>query len=86
MKIKEQYAYQIPTWAVCTLMYGDESGLDEDDDLHDLNVFLKREHYVTSWDVVRETETGEPCEPYFCNSPDFGLAGDVIDVIGYVYE
>lgn len=85
MKIKEQYEYQIPTYALCTLINGDESGL-EDDDLHDLNVFLTREHYVTSWDVARDEETGEPCEPYFCKSPDFGLAGDVVDVIGYVFE
>ena len=85
MKITEQYEYQIPTWAFYTLINGDESGL-EDDDLHDLNVFLKSEHYVTSWDVARDEETGEPSEPYFCTSPDFGLAGEVIDVIGYVYE
>ena len=85
MKLTAQYEYQRPSWAICTLINGDESGI-EDEDLHDLNVFLKREHYVSSWDVARDEETGEPCEPYFCTSPDFGLAGDVIDVIGYVYE
>ena len=85
MKIKEQYEYQIPTWALCALVNGDESGLEEED-LHDLNLFLKREHYVTCWDVARNEKTDEPSEPYFCTSPDLGLAGDVIDVIGYVYE
>lgn len=85
MKIKAKFVYQIPSWAVCTLINGDESGL-EGDDLHDLNVFLKRERDVTDWDVVRDEETGETCEPYFCKHPDFGLACDVVDVVGYVYE
>lgn len=85
MKIIAKYEYRLPNWALCALMYGDESGL-EDEDLRDLDAFLKREHYVTDWDVANDEETGEPCEPYFCTSPDLGLAGDVVDVIGYVYE
>lgn len=80
----EQYEYTFPSYALCALINGDTSGLDNEDE-RAFGAFLEREHYVDDWDIKRD-ETGEPTEPYFSSNPEFGLACDCVDVIGTVFE
>ena len=81
----EQYEYTFPSYALCALINGDTSGLDEEDE-RAFNAFLEREHYIDDWDVKRDTETGEISEPYFTSNPEFGLPCDCVDVIGTVFD
>ena len=80
MKIKEQYEYQFPAWALCALFNGDYDGL-EDEDIDAFESFKKRNSYIDVWD---DKETDQ--EPYFTKYPEFGLACDVVDLIGIVWE
>ena len=80
----EQYEYTFPSYALCALVNGDTSGLDDEDE-RALSAFLEREHHVDSWTVKTDEETGEPTEPYFSSNPEFGLACDCVDVIGTVF-
>ena len=58
----------------------------EKEDESALNAFLEREKGIDVWDIKRDEETGESCEPYFSSNPEFGLACDCVDVIGIVFE
>ena len=80
MKIKEQYEYKFPTWALCALFNGDYDGLD-DDDIESFESFMKRNSYIDIWDDKEPDQ-----EPYFTKYPEFGLACEVVDLIGIVWE
>ena len=71
--VKTLRGVRIPTWALCYLVNGDDSALDEDD-----------KATVDAW-VERTRDGGriDVCcpdgEPYFCRYPAFGFACDVED-------
>jgi len=79
MNIKETYTYQFPTYALSALFNGDYSGLD-DEDIENLEAFLKRESYIDVWDCDSDDEGS------FTSHPEFGLACDCIEVTGVVFE
>lgn len=79
MKIHDAYEYKIPDYALSALVNGDNDGLSEEDESA-LNAFLAKEHYIDIWDIPAESES------YFCTSPEFGLACNVIDVNGIVFK
>ncbi len=80
MKIKNQYDYQFPSYALCALFNGDLDGLD-DDDIENFNRFIEQNKNIDVWD-----DKDPDSEPYFCTSPEFGLACDVVDLVGIEYE
>jgi len=65
---------EIPTWAICYIANGDDSGIS-DEDIKEINDFLGRYKSPTF-------EYGE--EEYFSNDPAFGLPTNVVEV--KVYE
>ena len=80
--IKQQYTfYNFPKWALCPLINGDFSGLnDSEDDL--VMEFLSDYDDVITWDIDRESlEDGN-----FKNYPLFGLATDCCTIHGYIKE
>ena len=79
LNVRHTYEYQIPDYALPALVNGDTSGLSEEDESA-LNTFLAKEHYIDVWDIPAESE------PYFCSTPEFGLACNVIDVNGIVFK
>lgn len=80
MKIKDQYDYQFPSYALPALFNGDLEGLD-DDDIANFNRFMEQNKNIDVW------EDKEPdSEPYFCHYPEFGLACNVVDLIGIEFE
>ena len=81
----DKYEYTFPSYALCALVNGDTSGLDDEDE-RALNAFLEREKGIDVWTVKTNEETGESCEPYFSSNPEFGLACDCVDVIGTVFN
>jgi len=80
MKIKNQYEYQFPAYALCALFNDDLDGLDEDD----ITLFERFKEQNKNIDVFDDKEPDQ--EPYFCKFPDFGLACDVVDLIGIEFE
>ena len=80
MKIKNQYEYQFPSYALCALFYGDFSGL-EDDDIKHIEKFMKDNEHI---DVFDDKEPDQ--EPYFTPYPEFGLACNVVDLVGIEFE
>ena len=80
MKIKNQYDYQFPSYALCALFNGDFSGLEEEDIKH-IEKFMKDNEHI---DVFDDKEPDQ--EPYFAPYPEFGLACDVVDLVGIVFE
>jgi len=80
MKIKNQYEYQFPSYALCALFNGDFSGLEEEDIKH-IEKFMKDNEHI---DVFDDKEPDQ--EPYFAPYPEFGLACDVVDLVGIVFE
>jgi hypothetical protein len=80
MKIKNQYDYQFPSYALCALFNGDFSGLEEKDIKH-IEKFMKDNEHI---DVFDDKEPDQ--EPYFTPYPEFGLACDVVDLVGIEYE
>lgn len=93
MKLKYNDLYQInnfdiPTYAVTALEYGDYSGLEQDD-IDNLEEWLRLEfdgytNLVFDWtNGIDEAETGDVNESSFCSSPAFGLAMDCIDCAVY---
>lgn len=62
----------IPTWALCALINGDYTGL-EDEDIALVEGWLS----ATGYTIVCCPEEDE--EPYFNPFPEFGLACDCID-------
>ena len=81
MKIKNTYEYQFPSYALCALFNGDFDGL-EDEDIKHIEKFMEDNNHI---DVFDQTDT-EDSEPYFCTSPEFGLACNVVDLIGIEFE
>ena len=80
MKIKNQYDYQFPSYALCALFNGDFDGLD-DDDIANFNWFMDQNKNIDVWDDKEPDQ-----EPYFCTSPEFGLACNVVDLVGIEFE
>ena len=80
MKIKNTYNYQFPSYALCALFNGDYDGL-EDDDIELFESFMERNKEIDVWDDKEPDQ-----EPYFCKYPEFGLACDVVDLIGIEFE
>jgi hypothetical protein len=80
MKIKNTYNYQFPTYALCALFNGDFDGLD-DEDIELFESFMERNKQIDIWDDKEPDQ-----EPYFTHYPEFGLACDVVDLIGIEFE
>ena len=80
MKIKNQYEYQFPSYALCALFNGDFSGLEEEGIKHNEKFMKDNEHI----DVFDDKEPDQ--EPYFTHYPEFGLACDVVDLVGIEFE
>lgn len=80
MKIKNTYEYQFPSYALCALFYGDFDGL-EDEDIENFNRFMEQNKNIDVWDD-KEPDS----EPYFAPYPEFGLACDVVDLVGIEFE
>ena len=66
----ETYVERVPVWALCYIINGDPSGLEDSD------ISL-----VDSWLAGSEYEIISPRaeDPYFSTVPAFGLASDVVD-------
>jgi len=79
VNIKDTYRYQFPAYALPALFNGDDSGMEQED-IDNLEAFLKRESYIDTWDCPDEAE------PYFTWNPEFGLACDCVDIIGIIWE
>lgn len=69
------FIFQIPSWALCYLMYGEADDLTEED-IEQIEHWQEKYHLV---DVVDDWETGEMQEEYFCISPAFGKGCNVVD-------
>jgi len=80
MKIKNTYEYQFPSYALCALFNGDFDGL-EDEDIENFERFMEQNKNIDVWDDKKPDS-----EPYFCASPEFGLACDVVDLVGIEFE
>ena len=78
MNIEHEFEYTFPSYAICALMYGDTSGMDNDDEKA-FNAFLEREKGIDVWQIKED-------EPYFSSNPEFGLPCDCVDVVGIVFE
>ena len=84
MNIKHKFDYTFPSYAICALLYGDTSGM-EDEEEKAFDAFLEREKGIDVWQI-KEDEDGNYCEPYFSSDPEFGFPCDCVDVIGTVFE
>ena len=80
MKIKNQYDYQFPSYALPALFNGDLDGLD-DDDIANFDRFMEQNKNIDVWDDKQPDS-----EPYFCRDPEFGLACNVVDLVGIEFE
>lgn len=71
----------IPTWALCYLINGDRTGLNESE----LAMIDKwyADNKVQS--ITTATENEGNCYPYFSHFPAFGLASEVVDCIVMTY-
>jgi hypothetical protein len=80
MKIKNQYDYQFPSYALCALFNGDLDGLD-DNDIANFERFMEQNKNIDVWEDKEPDQ-----EPYFTPYPEFGLACNVVDLVGIEYE
>ena len=80
MNIKNTYEYQFPSYALCALFNGDFDGL-EDEYIKHIEKFMKDNEHI---DVFDDKEPDQ--EPYFTHYPEFGLACDVVDLVGIEFE
>ena len=80
MKIKNTYEYQFPSYALCALFNGDLDGL-EDEDIANFERFMEQNKNIDVWDDKEPDQ-----EPYFAPYPEFGLACDVVDLVGIEFE
>ena len=80
MKIKNQYEYQFPAYALCALFNGDLDGL-EDEDIENFERFMDQNKNIDVWDDKEPDQ-----EPYFAPYPEFGLACNVVDLVGIEFE
>lgn len=76
----EKTVERIPSWSLCYITYGDQTGLN-DDDVQQVNDFYER--YRKSGKEIQGIypvhDESENFESYFSSSPAFGLASDVVD-------
>ena len=73
MPIEHIDTVKLPTYALCYLVNGDSSGL-EDDDIDAID------RWYNSYGKELQLEAvDKESEPYFTHSPEFGLACDVVD-------
>lgn len=63
---------RIPTWALCSLIYGDNTGLTDEE-------IAMIENWSNTTKLVVLCSADEEPEEYFTTSPAFGLACNVID-------
>jgi hypothetical protein len=80
MKIKNQYEYQIPTYAYYALMNDDLSYLPKEDQ-NNINQFHRINKNIDIWQDRWENQ-----KAYFCANPAFGLPCDVVDLVGIEFE
>ena len=66
----ETYSCRIPTWALNYLVNADAEGLTDED-------FALVRAWERKWDGPISISTSD--DPYFSNSPEFGLPCDVED-------
>ncbi len=69
--------FQIPTYAICYIEYGDASGLD-DLDIELIDGFINANFpngFSVDWKDIDN--------PYFSSHPEFGLPMDVVDADFY---
>ena len=71
----------IPTWALCYLINGDRTGLN-DTELAMIDKWYA-DNKVQSITTAPENEGN--CYPYFSHFPAFGLASEVVDCIVMTY-
>ena len=84
MKIKNQYEYQFPAHAYYALMHDDLDYLPKEDQEN-----LKQFHRINknmNINIDVWQDRWESQKPYFCTSPAFGLACNVVDLVGIEYE
>lgn len=74
--------YKIPTYAVCALEYGDDSGLEDEDiaNIDEWLVWLGEDNLFFDW------SNGIDNEPSFTSNPAFGLPMDCIDCKVYTHN
>jgi hypothetical protein len=80
MKIKNQYDYQFPSYALNALFNGDLDGLDNDD-IANFERFMEQNKNIDIWE-----DKDPDSEPYFTHYPEFGLACNVVDLVGIEFE
>lgn len=70
MNHREAYTEAVPTWALCYIVNGDATGLEEDE----INM-------IDNWMRKARIEIVSPRDedPYFTHYPAFGLPTDVMD-------
>lgn len=81
MEPMDYHTFKIPSWSVVYFVNGDSSHMT-DEDQKQADKWMKHAQEklkVTHFEYDRKKEGS-----YFSPSPDFGLAGDVVDVRGYI--
>lgn len=71
----------IPTWALCYLINGDRTGLN-DTELAMIDKWYADNKVQT---ITTAPENKGNCYPYFSHFPAFGLASEVVDCIVMTY-
>ena len=71
----------IPTWALCYLINGDRTGLN-DTELAMIDKWYADNKVQT---ITTAPENESNCYPYFSHIPAFGLASEVVDCIVMTY-
>lgn len=76
-------SYEIPTYAICPLEYGDFSGALSDEDILNIKAFEDKiskmcpDGYTLDWDMENSDS------PFFSPYPEFGLAMDCVKLNVY---
>lgn len=71
--------FQIPSYAVCAIEYGDYSGVDEED-IDNIKKFLDMVYQMCPKGCTFDWDKETLDSPYFCSRPEFGLACDVVEL------
>lgn len=71
----------IPTWALCYLINGDSTGLN-DNELAMIDKWYADNNVQT---ITTAPENEGNCYPYFSYFPAFGLASEIVDCIVMTY-
>ena len=83
MKRKFETLERIPTWALCYIIYGDASGL-EDEDIKMVDDFCSQ-FPGAIYAPISINDDGD-FDVYFSHYPAFGLACDVVDTEIIIFE